>query len=511
MLCPRRDGDITGGPSRPRSGRGRIEESSSRHPAPTDGVRSHDDDATMTIRGTPRTTTAPNRGPGGPFRRRRQRSRRQHFFILLALVPLLSGLFVAPGSPATRPVAGDELDDAYAQQRALDEKLAAQRAQVSELRALQKSVRADIAATQRALGAINADLAAVKRDIRRLETRIAKVEAAYAALVEQLAVLSGSLARIEAEEAAKAAALAERKALLAERIRAAYATDRRSLLEAVLSGESFADVLTEVGAYLEIGEQDRALADQIARDQANLASLRRTVSDLRTQTEQLRDDTAAQKRELDADLAELEASRARLAALEAKTERELARQKAAFAKLARNEAELRKAIAATEAAQQKLKARIDELVRRQYAYGNIPSEYNGTLRWPLNGTITQEFGCTGFGWEPPLGSCAHFHRGIDIAAPIGTPIRAAGPGTVVFAGANPYDPPPKAYIVIIAHSQNLLTWYAHLTTSIPVRTGQVVSAGQVIGYVGMTGRTTGPHLHWAVEFNGSFVNPRLFV
>ncbi len=464
----------------------------------------------MTIRGTRRTTTVPGRRPGGPLRRRR-RGRGRRLLTVLALVPLLSGLFVAPGSPATRPAAGDELDQAYAQQRALDQKLAAQKAQVAKLQSLQRSVRADIASTQRALGSINADLAAVKRDIARLEARIGEVEQAYAALVEQLAVLGGSLARIEAEEAAKAAALAERKAILAERIRAAYATERQSLLEAVLSGQSFADVLTEVGAYLAFGEQDKALADQIERDQASLASLHRTVLDLQTQTQQLRDATAAQKQALDADLAELQASKDRLAALEAATKRELARQQAAYAKLAKNEAELRKEIAATEAAERELKAKIDELVRRQYAFGNIPSEYNGTLQWPLAGTITQEFGCTGFPWEPPLGSCAHFHQGIDIAAPLGTPVRAAGPGRVVFAGPNPYDPPPKAWIVIIAHSQNLLTWYAHLATSIPVQAGDVVSAGQVIGYVGMTGRTTGPHLHWAVELDGGFANPRLFV
>lgn len=450
-------------------------------------------------------------GRSGGGLRRRPNPRRRRVLSLLFIVPLLSGFFAVPGSPATRPVAGDELSDAYAEQRALDRKLAAQKAQIAELQALQRDVKGEIAATQRSLNAVNADLQAVKRDIGRLEARIAEVEAAYNALVEQVAVLTASLARIEAEEAVKTEALEERKALLGERIRAAYAADRRSLLEAVLSGDSFADILTEVGAFLEIGEQDRVLADEIARDQATLATLHRTVDDLRTQTDQLRRDTAAQKAALDADLEDLQTARARLAALEAKTRRELARQQAAYAKLARNQADLAKAIAETEAAQQKLKARIDELVRRQYAYGNIPSQYNGTLRWPLAGTITQEFGCTGVSWEPPLGSCPHFHRGIDIAAPLGTPVRAAGPGTVVFAGANPYDPPPKAWIVIIAHSQNLLTWYAHLTTSIPVRTGDVVSAGQIIGYVGMTGRTTGPHLHWAVEFNDSFVNPRLFV
>ena len=133
----------------------------------------------------------------------------------------------------------------------------------------------------------------------------------------------------------------------------------------------------------------------------------------------------------------------------------------------------------------------------------------------MAGTITQEFGCTGFSWEPPLGSCAHFHSGIDIAAPMYTPIRAAGAGVVVFAGPNPYDPYPKAWIV------------DHRPQREPARPGTPTSTtaaadrrsapatrsrqGQVIAYVGMTGRTTGPHLHWVVEFNGDFVNPRLFV
>ena len=66
-------------------------------------------------------------------------------------------------------------------------------------------------------------------------------------------------------------------------------------------------------------------------------------------------------------------------------------------------------------------------------------------------------------------------------------------------------------MVIIAHSANLQTWYAHLKTSIPVHVGQFVGQGQTIGYVGMTGNTTGPHLHWMVELNGTFVNPQLFV
>jgi murein DD-endopeptidase MepM/ murein hydrolase activator NlpD len=182
--------------------------------------------------------------------------------------------------------------------------------------------------------------------------------------------------------------------------------------------------------------------------------------------------------------------------------------------MARNKGALQAAIARNVAAQKKLASQIASIVARQRSLGNIPSEYNGTLSWPMSATLTQEYGCTGFPWEPAVGGCAHFHEGIDLAAPMYTPIRAAGAGVVVFAGPNPYDPYPKAWIVIIAHSESLQTWYAHVDNAVKppaVSAGDTVVAGQVVAYIGMTGRSTGPHLHWAVVFNGSFANPRLFV
>jgi murein DD-endopeptidase MepM/ murein hydrolase activator NlpD len=124
--------------------------------------------------------------------------------------------------------------------------------------------------------------------------------------------------------------------------------------------------------------------------------------------------------------------------------------------------------------------------------------------------VTQPFGCTGVIWEPPSGSCAHWHNGIDIVAPYGTAVRASAGGRVVYIGWNYADGADPAWIVIIAHSSNLTTWYAHMQPRYPVRAGQVVSKGQVIGYEGSTGHSTGAHLHWMVEYNGSFVNPRLF-
>jgi murein DD-endopeptidase MepM/ murein hydrolase activator NlpD len=128
--------------------------------------------------------------------------------------------------------------------------------------------------------------------------------------------------------------------------------------------------------------------------------------------------------------------------------------------------------------------------------------------WPTSGTVTQEYGCTGFRLEPPRGGCAHFHSGIDIANSSGTPIRAAGDGVVAFVGWNKYDGSNPAFIVMIAHGGNINTFYSHLQARYVVRANQKVRKGQVIGYMGATGNATGPHLHWEVMRGYTSLNPR---
>ena len=80
-------------------------------------------------------------------------------------------------------------------------------------------------------------------------------------------------------------------------------------------------------------------------------------------------------------------------------------------------------------------------------------------------------------------------------------------------GYNPYDAPPRAWLVIVAHSSTMVTWYAHMTAQAPagIYVGAHVAAGQLVGTENTTGHSTGCHLHWAVRVNGVFVNPRLFL
>ncbi|MGI8703773.1 MAG: murein hydrolase activator EnvC family protein, partial [Candidatus Limnocylindrales bacterium] len=424
------------------------------------------------------------------------------------ILTTFGGLFT---SATPRTVSADELSDAYAKQESLQKLIAKQKASIKSLNSSQANLSSRISSTKKSLSQINANLLTVKVQIVGMTVEIAQSQNAVDELSATGGRLDAELAQIEADVITKQADLEDRKALLASRIREAYDTDRTTILETMLSGDDFTDVLTSVGYELDFAEQDKILAEQILEDQKVLAVLHQNVELAREQTAEMHALAADSKKSLDKQLAELAAARKELFRLEAETARLLKAQRAAYAKLAADKRKLAASVAAAEKSQRALEALIERLVREAFARGGIPSQYNGTFQWPMPGRITQEFGCTGFAWEPDLYGCKCFHRGIDIATTIYTPIRAAGPGKVVIAGRSPYD---SAWIVVIAHSASLVSWYGHVANgskSPPVRVGQIVAKGQVIAYEGNTGNSTGPHLHWAVQLDGNWVNPRLFL
>ena len=122
--------------------------------------------------------------------------------------------------------------------------------------------------------------------------------------------------------------------------------------------------------------------------------------------------------------------------------------------------------------------------------------------WPIEGRVASSFGER----EDPINGEGAFHSGIDIDAPYGTPVRAAADGDVggTSTGAG------YGREVVIDHSHDVHTIYAHLS-SIAVMAGQHVTRGQVIGYVGQSGRATGPHLHYEVRLHNVPVNPHKYL
>lgn len=148
----------------------------------------------------------------------------------------------------------------------------------------------------------------------------------------------------------------------------------------------------------------------------------------------------------------------------------------------------------------------DEAEEGKYVLAELKEDVDERLKylaakpdyWPVNGRVT-----SGFGYRSsPFGGGIEFHRGLDISASHGTTIRAAGDGRVTYTGYRG----GYGYVVTIRHGYGYVTNYAHCS-SILVSPGETVTKGQSIARVGSSGRATGPHLHFEIEYNGEYIDP----
>mgnify|MGYP000846382642 FL=1 len=142
-------------------------------------------------------------------------------------------------------------------------------------------------------------------------------------------------------------------------------------------------------------------------------------------------------------------------------------------------------------------AELQEFLRAQRSIAAVTPNL-----WPVTGWVTSEFGPR----ANPFGGRREFHSGMDIAAKLGAPIQAPADGIV----ANVEKRPDLGLLIKVEHGRGIFTLYAHLFRS-AVSKGQMVKRGEVLGYVGNSGRSTGAHLHYSVNLNGVYVNPRKYL
>ena len=346
-----------------------------------------------------------------------------------------------------------------------------------------------------------------------MESKINVIKADYAELVAQLKCLDAQLVVIAAREVAKKAQLAERKALLAERVRSAYDTDRTSLLESFLSGGTFTDLLAEMSYFIDVGEQDKALANQIAVDQETLAALHQTTeapasgptSCARRRPPRSGRSTRAcwpSRRPRPSSRSSRSGRPRRWPPRSGRTSGWPGTRPAAAAIIREAAAKQKRAGQEDQRAHPQAGQARQHPVPVQRDDALADGQLHGQRRLRLQLVRVLRAGQ----WLRPL---SQRHRP---GRPEQRAVKAAAAGTVVYVGWNWADGPDPAWIVVIAHSSNLQYVVRPHAADPPGRSvGEHVSKGEVIGYQGSTGHATGAHLHWMVELNGNFVNPRLFL
>jgi murein DD-endopeptidase MepM/ murein hydrolase activator NlpD len=377
--------------------------------------------------------------------------------IAVAAVPLLLWLFVPV------PSGGQQL------QRKIESK----RRAIETKKKRERVLTGTIESYSRRIGLLEDDIA-------KLRERQAAIEADLGRRREELAAVQTELRRERARIVRLRARLAEARVALAERLVHLYKADEPDLVTVVLEADGFADLLQRTEFMQRVSRQDARIIGRVRSAKAEAAA-----------TEQRLDKAEERQR--------------RVTALVEDRRQEVATIKNRLADRSRQYQEVRsdkrQALVSTRADRKELEGHLVALereeakVRARLAGGPSAGPIrrgSGSMIWPVGGTFTSPFGQR---W-------GRLHAGIDLAAPEGTPIRAAESGKVVLAGwTGGYG-----NYTCIAHGGALSTCYAHQSrygTSV----GANVSKGQVIGYVGNTGHSFGAHLHFETRVNGSPVDP----
>ena len=264
------------------------------------------------------------------------------------------------------------------------------------------------------------------------------------------------------------------------RIRYMYENGQSSYLESFLAADNLAEFLNSAEYINQIQQYDRAELEEYKNTVAEIEAFELQLEEERTELETLKSDVEREKEHI--------------ASVMAQREDELAAIKADLDE-AQDEADL---IAAEVQAQEEVIAEIIRVLLENG--GSLGDAYVGGFTWPVpdSNRVTSDFGPR----PSPTAGASSNHKGIDIGAPKGTAIVAAAPGKVIISRYSS----SAGYYISIDHGGGLCTVYMHCSKLL-VDVGDVVAGGELIAKVGSTGISTGPHLHFGVSLNGTYVSP----
>jgi murein DD-endopeptidase MepM/ murein hydrolase activator NlpD len=350
----------------------------------------------------------------------------------------------------------------------LQDKVQAARAREAALQHEIDSVSVRIRGLEQQVGDVSERLAPLEDELRLRELKLNRLNALFQVQGERLTFL-----RSEYRTAIDR---------LNRRLVAAYEAETPDALAFVLSARSFSDLLDGLAYIRAIADHDKQVAEEVSVAKQQVAAAR-------ARTRSARDGIQKQAEIVAVRVHQVRVLRDALVANKGKLEATQSRKKVSLASLSAEE----RADAGELDALQKVSLELVAKIQAAQLHSTVQrSQSAAGLIWPVNAPITSPFG-------PRWG---RMHTGIDLGASYGTPIAAAAAGTVIYAGwLGGYG-----NLTVIDHGGGLATAYGH-QSRIAVSFGEQVAQGQTIGYVGSTGHSTGPHLHFEVRVNGQAVDP----
>ena len=364
------------------------------------------------------------------------------------------------------------------QQKNLGSKIERKKDQIAWRKGREGVLSSDVAGFTRKIDSLQGDITVLQTKQVRLQAGLDRKRAELARIQEDLRRERLRLQRLRAR-------LVEARAALSKRLVELYKADQPDLVTVVLESDGFADLLERTEFMQRVSHQDARIINIVVRAKKEATATAKRLDKL----EQRAQVVAAQ---IEEEVDQVGAVKDQLVDRRGRYQQARDQKGALLAKTREDRRELEGHLVALEREQQRVLAALQARSAAAPAPAGPIRQGSGTLIWPLNAPLSSGFGSR---W-------GRLHAGIDLPVAEGTPIRAAGSGRVALAGwTGGYG-----NYTCVQHAGGLSTCYAH-QARIGTSVGASVSRGQVIGYSGNTGNSTGPHLHFETRVNGQPVDP----